>query len=192
MQLCDTPSIVYFQLKLLYHLTCEIRTLDENATVGERIRFCRSKGESINIHSHGVWRKYFDNTVYVNLETNLSVARYFHDDITPERLIRFLETTVYEEIIPDKTLIIFDEIQSCERALTALKYFCELAPEYHFAAAGSLLGIAINREKYSFLKLKAQPRELNCLYRLRQFLPPCGYFRCEGCIERINLSVIQL
>lgn len=41
--LCDTPSIVYFQLKLLYHLTCEIRTLDENATVGERIRFYRSK-----------------------------------------------------------------------------------------------------------------------------------------------------
>ncbi len=94
--------------------------------------------------------KYFDNTVYVNLETNLSVARYFDDDITPERLIRFLETTVNEEIIPDKTLIIFDEIQSCERALTALKYFCELAPEYHVAAAGSLLGVAINREKYSF------------------------------------------
>ncbi len=94
--------------------------------------------------------KYFDNTVYVNLETNLSVARYFDDDITPERLLRFLETTVNEEIIPGKTLIIFDEIQSCERALTALKYFCELAPQYHVAAAGSLLGVAVNREKYSF------------------------------------------
>ncbi len=92
----------------------------------------------------------FDNTVYINLETNLSVASYFSDDISPERLIRFLETTVNEVITPGKTLIIFDEIQSCERALTSLKYFCEMAPEYHIAAAGSLLGVAIHREHYSF------------------------------------------
>lgn len=94
--------------------------------------------------------KHFENTVYVNLETNLSVAAYFSDDISPDRLIRFLETTVNEVITPGKTLIIFDEIQSCERALTSLKYFCELAPEYHIAAAGSLLGVAIHREHYSF------------------------------------------
>lgn len=94
--------------------------------------------------------RYFDNMVYINLETNLSVAAYFSDDITPERLIRFLETTVNEPIVPGKTLIVFDEIQSCERALTSLKYFCELAPEYHVAAAGSLLGVAIHRERYSF------------------------------------------
>lgn len=93
---------------------------------------------------------YFDNTVYINLETNLSTAAYFSNDISPERLIRFLETTVNEVITPGKTLIIFDEIQSCERALTSLKYFCELAPEYHIAAAGSLLGVAIHREHYSF------------------------------------------
>lgn len=94
--------------------------------------------------------KHFDNTVYINLETNLSVAAYFSDDISPERLIRFLESTVNEVITPGKTLIIFDEVQSCERALTSLKYFCELAPEYHIAAAGSLLGVAIHREHYSF------------------------------------------
>ena len=94
--------------------------------------------------------RHFDNTVYVNLETNLAVAGYFESDITPDRLIRFLETTVSAEIIPGKTLIIFDEVQSCERALTSLKYFCELAPEYHVAAAGSLLGVAVNRGQYSF------------------------------------------
>lgn len=94
--------------------------------------------------------KYFENTVYINLETNLSAASYFSDDISPKRLIRFLETTVNEAITPGKTLIIFDEIQSCERALTSLKYFCELAPEYHIAAAGSLLGVAIHRKQYSF------------------------------------------
>ena len=92
----------------------------------------------------------YKNTVYVNLETNLAVARYFSDDISPERLIRFLEATANEVILPGETLIIFDEIQSCERALTSLKYFAENAPEYHIAAAGSLLGVAIKREPYSF------------------------------------------
>ena len=47
-------------------------------------------------------------------------------------------------------MIILDEIQSCERALTSLKYFCEETPEYHIVAAGSLLGVAINRQRYSF------------------------------------------
>ena len=94
--------------------------------------------------------RHFENTVYVNFEIDLQTADYFKDNITPERLIRFLETTVNEEIIPGKTLIIFDEIQSCERALTSLKYFCENAPEYHIAAAGSLLGVTLNRSQFSF------------------------------------------
>jgi len=94
--------------------------------------------------------KYFEKTVYINLEINPVVAGYFENDISPDRLIRFLEATSNDEIIPGKTLIIFDEIQSCERALTSLKYFCELAPEYHVAAAGSLLGVAVNRGQFSF------------------------------------------
>jgi len=92
----------------------------------------------------------YRNTVYINLEVNQAVARYFSDDITPERLIRFLEAAANDVILPGETLIIFDEIQSCERALTSLKYFAENAPEYHIAAAGSLLGVAVNRERYSF------------------------------------------
>ena len=53
-------------------------------------------------------------------------------------------------MIPEDSLIIFDEIQACERALTSLKYFTEEAPEYHIAAAGSLLGVSINRKRHSF------------------------------------------
>lgn len=68
----------------------------------------------------------------------------------PERLLRYLEASTGERIIPGKTLIIFDEIQSCERALTALKYFCEETAGLHIAAAGSLLGVAINGQRYSF------------------------------------------
>ncbi|MEI7983419.1 MAG: DUF4143 domain-containing protein, partial [Bacteroidota bacterium] len=55
-----------------------------------------------------------------------------------------------EPMIPGDSLIIFDEIQACERALTSLKYFTEEAPEYHIAAAGSLLGVSINRKSHSF------------------------------------------
>lgn len=55
-----------------------------------------------------------------------------------------------QSIFKGDTLIIFDEIQASERALTSLKYFCEKEPEYHIIAAGSLLGVALNREKYSF------------------------------------------
>ena len=108
----------------------------------------RQVGKTYILREFG--EKYYKNTVYVNLETNLSVAEYFDNDISPDRIIRFLEAYAKEAIIPGETLIIFDEVQSCERALTSLKYFCENAPEYHIVAAGSLLGVAINRRKFSF------------------------------------------
>ena len=92
----------------------------------------------------------YANFVYVNLETNISVNAYFEGDINPLKIIQYLETISNERIIPEKTLIILDEIQSCARALLSLKSFCEEAPEYHVVAAGSLLGVAINRESYSF------------------------------------------
>jgi predicted AAA+ superfamily ATPase len=107
----------------------------------------RQVGKTYLLDAFG--ERHYKNTVYVNLETDMTVARYFSDDISPERLIRFLETIAKDVILPGETLIVFDEIQSCERALTSLKYFCENAPEYHVAAAGSLPGVAINRERYS-------------------------------------------
>ena len=94
--------------------------------------------------------RYFQNTVYINFERMRIVSDYFQGELSPDRIIRLLEEYFNQKIIPERTLLIFDEIQACERALTALKYFCEEAPEYHIAAAGSLLGVAINREKYSF------------------------------------------
>lgn len=95
-------------------------------------------------------KEHYENSVYVNLETNTSVNAYFDGDISALKIIQYLETIGNERIIPEKTLIILDEIQSCARALLSLKNFCEDAPEYHIVAAGSLLGVAINREKYSF------------------------------------------
>lgn len=108
----------------------------------------RQVGKTYILREFG--REQFKNVVYVNLETNLAVASFFNDNIAPERLLRYLEASTGERIIPGETLIIFDEIQSCERALTSLKYFCEETPEFHVTAAGSLLGVAINRQHYSF------------------------------------------
>ena len=104
--------------------------------------------------------KNYQNVVYINLETNLSVASIFDEDITPERIIKLLEAVTGEQINPETTLLFLDEIQSCERALTSLKYFCEQAPGYHIVAAGSLLGVAINRKQYSFPVGKVQSLSL--------------------------------
>ena len=93
---------------------------------------------------------YYKNSIYINFERMPFVAAYFDGDLSPDRLVRCLEEYFSEKIIPEETLLIFDEVQSCERALTSLKYFCEEAPEYPVIAAGSLLGVAVHREKFSF------------------------------------------
>ncbi len=87
----------------------------------------------------------FDNCIAVNLETDKALARKFEEHITPGPIIQYLESAHSQRIVPGKTLIVFDEIQACPKALTSLKYFQEQAPDYHVVAAGSLLGVAINR-----------------------------------------------
>jgi predicted AAA+ superfamily ATPase len=108
----------------------------------------RQVGKTYILQEFG--KQEFDGYITVNLETDRALAGKFEECITPLPVIQYLESVYSQRIIPGKTLIILDEIQSCERALTSLKYFCEQAPEYHIIAAGSLLGIAINRNKYSF------------------------------------------
>jgi hypothetical protein len=108
----------------------------------------RQVGKTYILREFG--EKYYENVAYINLETNLEVSSYFAENIAPDKILKYLEITIGEKILPGNTLIIFDEIQSCERALTALKYFYEETPEYHIVCAGSLLGVAINRNKYSF------------------------------------------
>ena len=95
-------------------------------------------------------KKYYQNTVYFNMENATGLASIFERDLEPERIIKELSLISGQSIFKGETLIIFDEVQALERALTSLKYFQENAPEYHIIAAGSLLGVAINREKYSF------------------------------------------
>ena len=108
----------------------------------------RQVGKTYIIRQFGAQQ--YKNIAEINMETNKTVREYFENNIEPERIIRFLETEVRERIVPGETLIFFDEVQSCPRALTAMKYFNENTPEYHIVCAGSLLGVAINREEFSF------------------------------------------
>jgi predicted AAA+ superfamily ATPase len=84
------------------------------------------------------------------MEIEGNVRNFIDKELSPRKIIQFIESVKRQEIIPEKTLIFFDEIQASERTLTSLKYFCEQTPEYYIVAAGSLLGVAVNREKYSF------------------------------------------
>ena len=95
-------------------------------------------------------RTQYENVAYFNFETNPGLNKTFEEDISPAYLIPVLSRIAGQTIIREKTLIIFDEVQLCERALTSLKYFCEDAPEYHIIVAGSLLGVAVNRARFSF------------------------------------------
>jgi len=87
----------------------------------------------------------FEDTAYFNLEDSSSFQRLFEKDLDPKRIITELGIMRNKTIIPGKTLLILDEIQSSPRALTSLKYFCENLPELHVAAAGSLLGVAVTQ-----------------------------------------------
>ena len=108
----------------------------------------RQVGKTHSVLTFG--KKEYDNVVYFNFETDIRLKETFEENITPDYLIPILSRISNQTIIKEKTLIFFDEIQLCERALTSLKYFYEQAPEYHIIVAGSLLGIAVNREQFSF------------------------------------------
>jgi predicted AAA+ superfamily ATPase len=89
-------------------------------------------------------RRHFDNVAYVSFDNNPQMAAQFDAGYDIPRLLTMLQAETRERIVPEKTLIIFDEIQECPKALTSLKYFCEEAPECAVAAAGSLLGVTVH------------------------------------------------
>lgn len=108
----------------------------------------RQVGKTYSILEFG--RIHYENVAYFNFETNPKLNETFDENISPDYLIPILSHVSGQTIIKKKTLIVFDEVQLCERALTSLKYFCEDAPDYHVIASGSLLGVAVNRVKFSF------------------------------------------
>lgn len=108
----------------------------------------RQVGKTYSILSFG--NSNYNNVAYFNFESNPELHFIFQRDLNPMRIVQELSVLAGKTIAPEKTLIFFDEIQACEQALTSLKYFNEDASEFHIIAAGSLLGVVVNRSQYSY------------------------------------------
>lgn len=90
-------------------------------------------------------RKHYKNVAFVSFDDNERMQQAFQGGYDVERLLMVIQAESGVMPQPGTTLIIFDEVQECPRALTALKYFCENAREYHVMAAGSLLGLQVHQ-----------------------------------------------
>lgn len=87
----------------------------------------------------------FEDVAYFNFEEQPELKQFFENTKDVHRIVQNLSLVHGRTIVPQETLLIFDEIQECNDALNTLKYFCENAPEYAVASAGSLLGVAMSR-----------------------------------------------
>ena len=130
----------------------------------------------------------YEDTVYINFDSNSVMAQLFEADLDTDRLITGLELYVGRKIDPKKSLLIFDEVQEVPKALSALKYFYENAPQYHIICAGSLLGIALHQGtsfpvgKVDFLKL--YPLSFN------EFLMATGKERFADLLGKCDFTMI--
>lgn len=130
----------------------------------------------------------YSDTVYVNFDSNSKMSELFSADLNPERIIMGLELYSGKKIYPDKTLIIFDEVQEVPRALTSLKYFCENAPQYNIVCAGSLLGIALHKGT-SFPVGKVDFLELYPM-SFKEFLTATGNERFSKLLESCDFQMV--
>jgi predicted AAA+ superfamily ATPase len=89
----------------------------------------------------------YQNIAYVNFENTPGLSDLFEQSLKPQEILKILSIELNMEILPEKTLIIFDEVQECPHALNSLKYFREQANQYHICASGSLLGVTLAHTK---------------------------------------------
>lgn len=105
--------------------------------------------------------EHFEDVAYFNFDRQQELASFFETSLSPKDIIFQLGIFQGKAIFPDKTLVIFDEIQACPKAINALKYFCEQAPEYAIVSAGSLLGVSLAAADAGFPVGKVSFLELN-------------------------------
>lgn len=151
-----------------------ITALEEWRTKKDRkpliLRGARQVGKTWLLKEFG--RKHFKDVCYINFEQKELLETIFEGVLSPARIIEQLSVYRGKKIIPRKTLLIFDEVQEVPRALTALKYFAEEAPEYAICCAGSLLGVALH-EGTSFPVGKVDFLDLHPL-SFKEFLMASG------------------
>lgn len=102
---------------------------------------CAAGGQDVDLK--GIGRRYYENVAYFNFDEQEEYQQFFETTKNVDRILQNLMLASGQTIHPEKTLIIFDEVQDCPKVINAMKYFCENAPQYHVACAGSLLGIAL-------------------------------------------------
>ena len=134
-------------------------------------------------------RTHFKYTAYVNFDNNKNMVNVFEGDYDIARILMAINIETGVKIHPGETLIIFDEIQECPKAIASLKYFYEEAPEYAVIAAGSLLGVAIHKG-VSFPVGKVDTLVLNPL-SFREFLRAIGEEGLAGLIDEVNIPLIE-
>lgn len=147
----------------------------------------------------------FDDVLYINFENAANMEELFAGVIEPQRIIDLLSALHGKKIVPEKTLLIFDEVQEIPRALTALKYFAENAPEYPICCAGSLLGVALHKGtsfpvgKVDFLTLQpltfeefllANGEKILCEYITKSSLTPLPQVFVDKLYDNLKLYFI--
>ncbi len=135
-------------------------------------------------------RKNYKNTAYIWFEDNPRMRELFDVDMDVRRILTGLELEAGYKINPKDTLIIFDEIQECPKALTSLKYFNETAPEYDILAAGSLLGAALH-SGFSFPVGKVEFMQMHPLC-FSEFLLALGEDQFFGLLQNRNWEMIKI
>ncbi|WP_076792653.1 ATP-binding protein [Chlorobium sp. KB01] len=123
------------------------------------LRGARQVGKTWSLREFG--KNCFESIALVDLERNKTLRQLFDGDLKATRITADLEVLLQQKITPGKTLLFFDEIQACPRAINALRYFYEEMPELHVVAAGSLLEFAL--EESSFPVGRVQFLNLNPL-----------------------------
>jgi predicted AAA+ superfamily ATPase len=152
------------------------------------IQGARQVGKTYLMKSFGAAE--YQDVAYFNFEITRTLSAIFQKGYAITSMISSLEILHGKPINPSETLIIFDEIQACPEALTALKYFYEEAPEYHIFAAGSMLGVAIHQGvsfpvgKVSFLPLYP--------LSFHEFLEASGAQSLLQAIDKDQLDILQM
>jgi predicted AAA+ superfamily ATPase len=151
------------------------------------LRGARQVGKTWLLREFG--RLHFENTAYVNFDNNARMDLLFQGDYDVVRLIEGLEIESGQKISPQKTLIVFDEVQENGKAVSSLKYFSENAPDYAIAAAGSLLGI-FEHKGFSFPVGKVNSLELYPL-SFSEFLTGMGESKLVKLLKNKDWELIK-
>jgi hypothetical protein len=148
------------------------------------VQGARQVGKTYLIKAFG--KKEYSNIITLNFEEDKKLHSLFEKSLSPEIIIENISLYLGKQVIPEDTLLFFDEIQALPEALTSLKYFYEQAPEFHIIAAGSLLGVSVGKEhsfpvgKVSFMNLYPMS--------FKEFLKASGEDLLEEKLTNLNVA----